>query len=292
MPDPFDSSSALDPDESRLRGALLAIAGGDLVAIVEESGRGVLVAAAERLGQRTGSRLRGRGISFETSDAVPHPGELRNLVQAASELVSLAEVGGPAVIAEAPDAEDLIGADQDLSWLSVAEVTRLSVRSRVARVAAATLPIAGCEFTGLGYRSHDGSEHLALIRGEIKGRRRVLLEFHGQCLAGQALGSISCTCGPRLEAALERLRQSTAGILIHVAQPLDAVPIGPCHRGDRARHHRNATIAGAIVRDLAPASVWLGEPDDSLATRLGGLVDGAGWDDDAPVAVASRASAA
>jgi hypothetical protein len=278
MSEDFDTPAVLDPDERRRRQALAALAAGELVAVVDEAGEGVLVAAAERMAESTGARLHGRRISLESSGSAPRAGELRGLVQAASELVALAEVEGLALIAEARDVEDLIGFDRELSWVSVAEVTRMSVRSRVKRIAVATLPLAGgSEFTGIGYSSHDGGEHLVLVQGEIRGRRDILVELHGQCLAGQALGSTTCECGPRLDRGLARLRDSAAGILIHVAQPLCEPPIGPCHRGDRLRRNRDAAIGAAIVRDLAPASVWLGEPDDLLAGRLGGLIAGAGW---------------
>ncbi|NDD90573.1 bifunctional 3,4-dihydroxy-2-butanone-4-phosphate synthase/GTP cyclohydrolase II [bacterium] len=62
----------------------------------------------------------------------------------------------------------------------------------------------------------DGSEHLALVHGNLKAGKPVLVRVHSECLTGDALGSLRCDCGSQLQAAMKQISESEAGVLIYM----------------------------------------------------------------------------
>ena len=67
----------------------------------------------------------------------------------------------------------------------------------VTRVAETRLPTSYGDFTAFGYRiTVDGSEHVALVYGDITGDEPVLTRVHSECLTGDVFGSERCDCGP------------------------------------------------------------------------------------------------
>lgn len=67
-----------------------------------------------------------------------------------------------------------------------------------------------CPFTG--------EEHVALVRGKVAGRAEVLVRLHSECLTGDVFGSERCDCGEQLDAAMKRITESPAGVLLYLAQ--------------------------------------------------------------------------
>lgn len=87
----------------------------------------------------------------------------------------------------------------------------------VKRGGRARLPTRHGEFTAIAYRSpRDGSEHLALVRGDPAAHKSVLGRVHSECLTGDVFGSLRCDCGQQLDAALERIAAEGAGVLIYL----------------------------------------------------------------------------
>ncbi|MDB5689372.1 MAG: cyclohydrolase [Sphingomonas bacterium] len=90
---------------------------------------------------------------------------------------------------------------------------RLAIASR------AKLPTAACEqaeiiaFRGLD----DAVEHIALLIGTPDGNPP-LVRLHSECLTGDVLGSLKCDCGPQLNGALARMRESGWGVLLYLRQ--------------------------------------------------------------------------
>jgi 3,4-dihydroxy 2-butanone 4-phosphate synthase/GTP cyclohydrolase II len=74
-------------------------------------------------------------------------------------------------------------------------------------------------FDAIGYRSlMDGKQHVALVKGEVRGQDDVLVRVHSECLTGDAFGSLRCDCGQQLEDALERIEEEGRGVLLYLAQ--------------------------------------------------------------------------
>ncbi|MEI8348792.1 MAG: bifunctional 3,4-dihydroxy-2-butanone-4-phosphate synthase/GTP cyclohydrolase II [Candidatus Omnitrophota bacterium] len=87
----------------------------------------------------------------------------------------------------------------------------------IALVETVKLPTDYGDFTLYLYESCiDGSEHIALVRGEIKDEP-VMVRVHSECLTGDTFFSRRCDCGHQLRHALEIIAK-TGGILLYMRQ--------------------------------------------------------------------------
>jgi GTP cyclohydrolase II len=64
----------------------------------------------------------------------------------------------------------------------------------------------------------DGREHVALIRGNPVGERRVATRLHSQCVTGDALASLRSDCLEQLELALADLATREVGVVLYMQQ--------------------------------------------------------------------------
>ena len=64
----------------------------------------------------------------------------------------------------------------------------------------------------------DGSHHLALVKGKVKGSQPVLVRVHSECLTGDVFASRRCDCGNQLHDALRRIGQEKKGVLVYMRQ--------------------------------------------------------------------------
>ncbi|MBA2644327.1 MAG: bifunctional 3,4-dihydroxy-2-butanone-4-phosphate synthase/GTP cyclohydrolase II [Solirubrobacterales bacterium] len=89
----------------------------------------------------------------------------------------------------------------------------------VERVVATTLPTGFGNFTVVGYRSLvDDKHHVALIKGDVRGKEDVLVRVHSECLTGDVFHSLRCDCGEQLESALSMIESEGEGVLLYLAQ--------------------------------------------------------------------------
>lgn len=68
------------------------------------------------------------------------------------------------------------------------------------------------------WNNRDASDHVAIIKGDVVGQEGVLTRLHSECLTGDALGSLRCDCRDQLEAALRRVNEAGAGIVLYLRQ--------------------------------------------------------------------------
>ncbi len=69
------------------------------------------------------------------------------------------------------------------------------------------------------YRSQlDGQHHLALVYGEVAGRRGVLVRVHSECLTGDVFGSRRCDCGSQLHQAMRQVAAAGRGVVVYMRQ--------------------------------------------------------------------------
>lgn len=107
----------------------------------------------------------------------------------------------------------------DLRLISIEDLIRFRRRteSQVERVASVPLPTEHGEFTAYGYRSLiDGTEHVALVAGDISDGENVLVRVHSECLTGDVFGSHRCDCGPQLHAAMAAVAEAGRGVVLYV----------------------------------------------------------------------------
>src|SRR6266849_9832287 len=81
--------------------------------------------------------------------------------------------------------------------------------------AAATLPTRWGDFRISVFR-FDGTEVVALARGELDGAEPVLVRLHSECLTGDVLGSLRCDCGDQLRSALAMIGAADRGVLLYL----------------------------------------------------------------------------
>ena len=69
------------------------------------------------------------------------------------------------------------------------------------------------------YRSlTDGQHHLALVKGEVAGAKKVLVRVHSECLTGDVFGSLRCDCGPQLHHAMRQVAEEGRGVILYMRQ--------------------------------------------------------------------------
>ncbi|MDP2911203.1 MAG: 3,4-dihydroxy-2-butanone-4-phosphate synthase, partial [Candidatus Omnitrophota bacterium] len=66
--------------------------------------------------------------------------------------------------------------------------------------------------------SVDKYQHIALVRGDVKGRKDVLVRVHSECLTGDIFGSRRCDCGDQLRRSLELIGKKQRGVLLYMRQ--------------------------------------------------------------------------
>jgi 3,4-dihydroxy 2-butanone 4-phosphate synthase/GTP cyclohydrolase II len=60
--------------------------------------------------------------------------------------------------------------------------------------------------------------HLAVVKGEVRGKKRVMVRVHSQCFTGDILGSQRCDCGEQLAKALRMIEGKGEGVLLYMRQ--------------------------------------------------------------------------
>ncbi len=143
-----------------------------------------------------------------------------------------------------------------LPMITIAEVIahRQRTDKLVNREVETTLPTAFGEFMAVGYRSLlDGSHHLALVKGEVRGKADVLVHVHRSCRSGDIFHSITCRCGESVHAALAAIDVEGMGALVYLAEDDDAL-----HRAQMDEQPwRDFGVAAQILVDLGLSSIRL-----------------------------------
>jgi 3,4-dihydroxy 2-butanone 4-phosphate synthase/GTP cyclohydrolase II len=89
----------------------------------------------------------------------------------------------------------------------------------VDRVTQVRFPTVTGDFTLHLYRERlNGSNHVALVKGEIDTEKPVLVRVHSQCFTGDVLGSMRCDCGPQLHQSMRQIHAADAGVLLYMRQ--------------------------------------------------------------------------
>ena len=150
--------------------------------------------------------------------------------EASMDLARMADLSPAGVICEILNADgsmarrddlDVFSREHDIPFITVAQIIsyRLKHESLVHRVAEATLPTPFGEFRVIGYSNDvDSREHVALVRGDVKGEDDVLVRVHSKCLTGDVFGSARCDCGAQLEAAMRKVTEQGSGVIVYLDQ--------------------------------------------------------------------------
>lgn len=111
--------------------------------------------------------------------------------------------------------------EHDLPIVSIADLIEYRKRSErlIDRISEADLPTRFGTFKIVSYVDQiDGAEHVALVKGEVSGKKNVLVRLHSECLTGDVFGSFRCDCGGQLQRSLEMLANADEGVLVYMRQ--------------------------------------------------------------------------
>ena len=118
----------------------------------------------------------------------------------------------------------------DLKLITVKSLIkyRLKKENLVQKLASTPLPTRYGEFTLHLYESVlSGDHHIALVKGEVKGKERVLVRVHSQCLTGDVFGSLRCDCGDQLRKSLELIDAEGYGVFLYMRQEGRGIGLAP-----------------------------------------------------------------
>jgi 3,4-dihydroxy 2-butanone 4-phosphate synthase/GTP cyclohydrolase II len=117
----------------------------------------------------------------------------------------------------------------NLRFITVAQIVayRLKHERLVRRIAEATLPTRHGEFRLIAFENQvDHREHVALVKGDIAGKKDVLVRMHSECLTGDIFHSLRCDCGEQLHAAMRRIDEAGAGAVVYLRQEGRGIGLG------------------------------------------------------------------
>ena len=97
---------------------------------------------------------------------------------------------------------------------------RMTRERLVTRIAETQMPVhGGGEFKAIAYRNEiNGDTHMALVSGDIRPGRPVLVRVHSECLTGDVFGSLRCDCGEQLHNAMQMIQAAGAGVILYMRQ--------------------------------------------------------------------------
>ncbi|HEX6588834.1 MAG TPA: bifunctional 3,4-dihydroxy-2-butanone-4-phosphate synthase/GTP cyclohydrolase II [Longimicrobiales bacterium] len=131
-------------------------------------------------------------------------------------------------MARRPDLE-IFAREHDLAFITVAQIVAYRLRHErlVRRVAEAELPTRHGDFRIVAFENQlDRQEHVALVKGDVADRPDVLVRMHSECLTGDTFHSLRCDCGEQLAAALRRIEEEGAGVVVYLRQEGRGIGLG------------------------------------------------------------------
>jgi 3,4-dihydroxy 2-butanone 4-phosphate synthase / GTP cyclohydrolase II len=165
-----------------------------------------------------------------------------------------------------PELEEF-AALHNMTIISIADMIRYRLRqeSMVKRVSSATIaPNLGKDFgtfVAHVYQSKvDGTEHVALVKGEINPEEAILVRVHSHSVLGNVFGVSKGGGRADLERAFELVAEAGKGVIVYMnsAMPISREISGDTRGGDMAGHQlRDFGIGAQILADLGISQLRL-----------------------------------
>jgi GTP cyclohydrolase II len=175
-----------------------------------------------------------------------------------------------------------------LEWNRLRQYRNSNTKTKL--VASANLATRFGTFRIHAFADAGGSEHVAVVRGDVKGGERVPVRLHSECLTGDVLGSLKCDCGEQLEKALSFISAQEKGVFVYLRQEGRGIGLANKIKAYELQEKgydtveanealgfppdaRDYSIAGKILEALGVRSVILltNNPDKLAGMRMSGI---------------------
>ncbi len=124
-------------------------------------------------------------------------------------------------MARLPQLEEYVK-KHNLKLITIADLIKYRYKNEkfVTKICEAEFPTKYGKFKLMLYHSviEENRAHLALVKGDVKGKKDVLVRVHSQCLTGDVLGSLRCDCGQQMDQALHTIAKEKCGVFLYMRQ--------------------------------------------------------------------------